>query len=391
MKILMINVVCGIRSTGRICTDLATSLEAEGHEVKIAYGRENVPEQFLRYAVRIGSDIDVKFHGIRARLVDGVGFGSKAATERFVKWIREWNPDVIHLHNLHGYYINIEVLFNYLLTCGKKIVWTLHDCWAFTGHCTYFDYAQCNQWKTGCEICPQKREYPKCDIVSRATQNYEKKRKLFTGISNMLLVTPCDWMRRKVEQSFMTEYPVSTIHNGVDTTVFKRISSDIKKRYGIEGKKVVLGVAAIWDRRKGLKYMEKLAEELDDSFAVVLIGVTEKQKKRIPENILGILRTDSTEELVKWYSAADVFVNPTLEDNYPTTNLEAIACGTPVITFDTGGSPESAKLYGTVVPKGDTQALLEAIMTAFAFEKSEIRHTISKEYMIEEYMKLYKN
>lgn len=157
MKVLMINVVCGIRSTGRICTDLAAALEKQGHEVKIAYGRENVPEQFQKYAVRIGSDLDVKLHGIKARLFDRAGFGSKKATKKFIGWVKEYDPDVIHLHNIHGYYINIEVLFDYLRTCGKKIIWTLHDCWSFTGHCVYFDYVDCDKWKTGCFDCPQKK------------------------------------------------------------------------------------------------------------------------------------------------------------------------------------------------------------------------------------------
>lgn len=385
----MINVVCGIRSTGRICTDIATALEVEGHEVKIAYGREKVPEQFLKYAVKIGTDFDVKLHGIRARIVDGVGFGSKAATKKFIEWVKEWNPDVIHLHNLHGYYINIEVLFNYLKTCGKNIIWTLHDCWAFTGHCTYFDYIRCVQWKTGCVKCPQKKEYPKCDVISRATQNYEKKKELFTGISDMLLVTPSDWLGRKIEQSFMKEYTVTTIHNGIDTKVFKPTTSDIKKKYSLQGRKVILGVAAMWDRRKGLKYMMELSEKLDNSYAVVAIGVTEEQKKQLPANMLGILQTESTEDLVKWYSAADVFVNPTLEDNYPTTNLEAIACGTPVVSFDTGGSSESAKLYGVVSPKGNIDALLKAIDEALTLKKANNVDLFSYKYMSRLYIEQY--
>lgn len=177
----MINSVCGIRSTGRICTDLATALEARGHEVKIAYGRETVPEQFQKYAVRIGSDLDVKLHCIKARLLDASGFGSKQATEKFISWVKEWNPDVIHLHNIHGYYINIEVLFDYLRTCGKKIIWTLHDCWAFTGHTAYCDAIHCEKWKTGCGKCPQIGEYPK-SYVDRSKRNWNRKKDLFSWV-----------------------------------------------------------------------------------------------------------------------------------------------------------------------------------------------------------------
>mgnify|MGYP000231854880 FL=1 len=157
MKVLMINVVCGIRSTGRICTDLAIALEKQGHEVRIAYGRETVPEQFQKYAVRIGTDLDVKLHGIKARLFDRAGFGSRKATEKFIEWVKKYDPDIIHLHNIHGYYIDVERLFKYLRTCGKKIIWTLHDCWSFTGHCVYFDYIVCDKWKNGCFYCPQKK------------------------------------------------------------------------------------------------------------------------------------------------------------------------------------------------------------------------------------------
>ena len=175
MKVLMINVVCGIRSTGRICTDLATLLESQGHEVKIAYGREQVPEQYEKYAVRIGSDLNVKLHVLKARLFDGCGFGSKKATEYFIDWVKQYDPDVIHLHNIHGYYINVEVLFRYLRTCGKKIIWTLHDCWAFTGHCAYFDYTSCERWKTECRGCLGKVDYPSCRGFSRAKKNYQRK------------------------------------------------------------------------------------------------------------------------------------------------------------------------------------------------------------------------
>ena len=237
MRVLIINVVCGIRSTGRICTNLASKLEEQGYEVKIAYGREKVPEQFQKYAVRIGTDLDVKWHGLKARLMDGCGFGSKRVTKKFIEWVDKFDPDVIHLHNLHGYYINIEVLFSYLKTCGKKIVWTLHDCWPFTGHCAYFDFVKCQEWKTECKKCPQKEGYPQCIFLSRARCNFKKKQELFTGVNDMILVTPSDWLGRQVRQSFLREYPVQTIHNGIDTSIFKPTSSDIKQRYGLQDRK----------------------------------------------------------------------------------------------------------------------------------------------------------
>lgn len=384
MKILMINVVCGIRSTGRICTDLATVLEEQGHEVKIAYGRESVPEQYKKYAVRIGTDLDVKIHGMKARLFDQAGFGSKRVTEKFVLWIKEYDPDVIHLHNIHGYYLNIEVLFEYLKTCGKKIIWTLHDCWAFTGHCVYCRMDQCEKWKLGCFDCPAISEYPK-SITDNTEKNWKRKKALFANIKDMSIITPSFWLANKVKCSFLEEYTVKVINNGIDTTVFKSTSSDIKERFGIAGKKVVLGVAAIWDHRKGLDDFIKLSDMLSEEYKIVLIGLTEEQIKGLPTNILGIQRTNSTIELAQWYSAAEVFVNPTYEDNYPTTNLEAIACGTPVITYKTGGSWEIIPSQN-VAEKSDLNKIYDLIV-----QESYIYNNVNvdKNKMLTEYISVY--
>lgn len=388
MKVLMINVVCGIRSTGRICTDLATALEAQGHEVKIAYGRENVPEQFKKFAVRIGSDIDVKIHGIKARLFDGAGFGSKFATIRFIKWVEEYDPDVIHLHNIHGYYINAAILFNYLKTCGKKIIWTLHDCWCFTGHCVYFDYVNCDKWKKQCGNCPQKSEYPARIGPDMSQQHYELKKTLFTGIKNMILVTPSQWLANLISESYMNEYPIKVIYNGVDTSVFKPTESDVKDRYNISNKKIVLGVAAVWDKRKGQSTFIKLAKRLDTIYQIVLIGLNIDQINKLPSNIIGIERTNSIRELAELYSAAYVFVNPTLEDNYPTTNIEAIACGTPVITFETGGSSESARMYGVSVSKKNIEELVSAIESIDKIMPGDI--DIDNKNTVRKYIELYR-
>lgn len=387
MKILMINVVCGIRSTGRICTDLAAALEVQGHEVKIAYGREKVPEQFQKYAVRIGSDFEVKLHGIKARLLDGCGFGSRKATEKFIEWVKKYDPDVIHLHNIHGYYINVEVLFNYLKTCGKKIIWTLHDCWSFTGHCVYFDYVGCDKWKTGCGCCPQKSEYPARIGPDMSKKHYETKKKLFTGIKDMTLVTPSQWLADLISQSYLKEYRTRIIFNGVDTDTFKPTKSNIKEQYNCQEKKIVLGVASVWDKRKGFDSFVELSKWLDSSYQIILVGLSKEQIEKLPKNIIGIERTNSANELAALYSAAYVFVNPTLEDNYPTTNIEAIACGTPVITYDTGGSPESANMYGCNIPKKDFSALLTAIKNLTQIEIGNI--DVDFKNAVQKYMYLY--
>lgn len=393
----MINSVCGIRSTGRICTDLADALTEQGHTAKIAYGREDVPDKYKKYAVRIGTDLDVKLHGVRARLLDESGFGSKRATKKFIEWVKKYDPDVIHLHNIHGYYINIEVLFDYLRTCGKKIIWTLHDCWAFTGHAAYCDAVGCTRWKKGCHNCPNKKEYP-IAFTDNSKLNWLKKRKLFTKIPNLQIVTPSKWLAGLVKESFLSKYPVTVIHNGIDTSVFKPVdSSNMRDKLNIGDKKVILGVAAIWDSRKGLDDFIKLNKLIDHKeYQIVLVGLSQKQIDDIPKNIIGIGRTDSVEELVELYSLAHVFVNPTYEDNYPTTNLEAIACGTPVITYDTGGSPESAICYGSVIEKGDYRGVLMQIMNHNNMHMSNIdikadRITIDKTMAVNDYLFIYKS
>ena len=383
----MINVVCGIRSTGRICTDLAIALETRGHEVKIAYGREEVPEQFRKYAVRIGNDMDVKLHGIKARLVDACGFGSKRATERFIKWVKEYDPDVIHLHNIHGYYLNIEVLFDYLRTCGKKVIWTLHDCWAFTGHAAYCEAAGCERWITGCFNCPNIKEYPS-SLLDRSKYNWINKKQLMNEIPNLLIITPSDWLAKLVKKSFLSRYELEVVHNGIDTSVFKPTVSCIREKYQLGDKKVVLGVAAIWDERKGFNDFLRLRDLLDNSYQIILIGLNKYQISVLPEGILGILRTDSVDQLVQFYSMADVFFNPTYEDNYPTTNLEAIACGTPVITYDTGGSGESAKMFGRIVEKGNIKKVAEEIEKSY-FIKDTLAD-VSSDSFVEKYLMKYR-
>ena len=374
MRILMINSVCGIGSTGRICTDLADLLEKQGHEVKIAYGRGNVPEKYERYAVRIGTDADVRLHGVKTRLLDRHGFGSRAATVKFIEWVESYSPDVIHLHNVHGYYVNIEVLFKYLRRCEKKIIWTLHDCWTFTGHCSYFDYVGCEKWKTECFACPQVKEYPKSFLIDSSKTNFADKKELFTNIPNMMLVTPSVWLKNVVGSSFLGEYPIQVIPNGIDISVFNPTESDFREKNQLTDKKIILGVANIWDRRKGLDTFAELSKKLDEKYKIVLVGLSKKQIKALPQNILGIERTDSVKQLCEIYTAADVFVNPTMEDNYPTVNMEAIACGTPVVTFRTGGSPEMLDpLTGVVVERNDIDSLeneIKRITNESVFDKN---------------------
>lgn len=364
MKVLIINSVCGIGSTGRICTNLAQKFEAEGHEVKIAYGRKDtVPEQFQKYAVRIGTDFDCRKHAVQTRLFDTHGFGSKHATKKFLEWAEEYRPDLLWLHNLHGYYINVEMLFAWIKKHPEmQVKWTLHDCWAFTGHCSYFTAVKCEQWMSHCSYCPQLRRYPACYTMGSVSKNFDRKRAAFTGVQNMTLITPSKWLADLVKQSFLKEYPVEVHYNTIDTNIFKPTPSDFRERYGLHDKFIILGVANVWHERKGYNDFIKLASMLDDRYSVVLVGLSKKQLEKRPPRVIGIERTNNQQELAKIYTAADVFFNPTYEDNYPTVNLEAQACGTRVITYDAGGSRETIHSnMSQIIKIGDLQKVIELV------------------------------
>lgn len=345
MKVLLINSVCGIGSTGKICGAIAESYEQQGHEVKIAFGRDaTVPERFARFAVRIGSDLDVKLHALRTRLLDDHGFGSRAATREFLRWADEYDPDLVWLHNIHGYYINVELLFNWIKSRPKmRVKWTLHDCWAFTGHCVHFMVAKCDAWKQGCAHCPEKKTYPASLLLDNSRQNYLRKKRAFTDVRDMTLIVPSQWLGNLVKQSFLKDYPVEVRYNTIDTNVFKPTPGDFREKYGLVGKQIILGVASVWTERKGLRDFYELRKLLDERYAIVLVGLSQKQVDSLPRGILGIVRTESPQELAAIYSCADVFFNPTYEDNYPTVNLEAESCGTRIITYNTGGCAETIR------------------------------------------------
>lgn len=362
----MVNSVCGIRSTGRICTDLALALETEGHEVKIAYGREHVPEQYKKYAVRIGSDLDVNLHGVKARLFDADGLGSKSATKRFIEWVAEYDPDIIHLHNLHGYYINVPLLFEYITNHNKKVIWTFHDMWPFTGHSGTCDMHNCEKWKTGCESCPAYKEYPS-SFKDASSRNYHWKKALFTRVKDMTIVTPSRWLAGLVQRSFLKNGKIEVIPNGIDIKQFRPLKNDFKDFYGIQNKILLMGCATWWGESKGLNDFYTLSEKLDDRFKIVLVGLDKKQIRELPDKILGIERTNSVKELSQIYSAADVFLNLTYADNFPTVNLEALSCGTPVITYKTGGSAECLDgKNGRCFEKGDLNAVVHFLENEYS-------------------------
>ncbi|MFZ4521209.1 MAG: glycosyltransferase family 4 protein [Bacteroidales bacterium] len=359
--LLQINTVVNYGSTGRIAEDIGKTAMSNGWESYIAYGRYDRPSRSK--LIRIGSDFDQKVHGLQTRLFDRHGLGSVAATRTFIEQVKRIKPGVIHLHNLHGYYLNIEILFGYLSASDIPVVWTMHDCWPVTGHCVYFDFVECHKWKTECGNCPQTKSYPASLVADRSRENFRLKKRLFASVKNMTLVPVSDWLAEIVRHSFLADFPVEIINNGIDTEVFKPVENrDLRAKYGLSDHFVILGVAGLWSPRKGLKDFIKLSQQLPDHTRIVLLGLDAHQLKNLPENITGIVKTESVRELAELYSMADVYVNPTWEDNFPTTNLESLACGTPVITYRTGGSVESvSEGTGLIVEKGDINGLLLAI------------------------------
>lgn len=364
MKIVFINSVCGIRSTGRICADLAKSYEEKGYECKIAYGRvDTVPQDMQKYAVKIGSNFGVKVNALLSRVFDNHGLNAYFATKKFLKWLENYNPDELWLHNIHGYYINYKLLFNWIKKHPDLVVkWTLHDCWAFTGHCSHFAEVGCYKWKTECFNCPQKDKYPASFVLDNSKNNFKIKKANFTGVKNMTIYTPSKWLKNLVEQSFLGEYKVEVLYNKVDKNIFKPTPGNFREKYGLSDKKIILGVASSWTEQKGLSTFYWLANNLSNDYQVVLVGLTESQIKNLPQNIIGIERTNSGTELAEIYTTADVFVNPSKEETFGLTTVEALYCGTNAIVYKDTACEEIANMYGAVVVEQNKEAVLKALL-----------------------------
>lgn len=389
MKVVQINTF-PYKATGSIMMSIHDRLQELGHDSYVVWGRGRDAKNEQEIVIK--NDLETKLHGIYTRLTDKTGFASNMSTRKLLQKLDEIKPDIIHLHNIHGYYLNIELLFEYIKSHNIRIIWTLHDCWPFTGHCAYFDKVGCDRWKTGCYDCPQKHTYPASKFLDNSKWNWERKKELFTGV-NIVFVTPSEWLKKLVKQSFFKTYPVYVIHNGIDRNVFKPKKNNIRDQYDIGSKKIILGVASEWTERKGLKDFIELAEVLPtNEYQIILVGVNKKQKNKLGTKIMGIQRTSSKEELVEFYSCADFFVNPTYEDNFPTTNIEAMACGTPVITYDTGGSPETIKEgQGYVVQPGNVEGLAEIIMRKRTEIPTGEIDIYDKKSMLIQYLNLYDN
>lgn len=402
-KLLQINpVLRKSTSTGRIMQEIGELVMQHGWKSFIAYsyGRDGI-KPCSSELVPVGNKWSVAWHGVVTRLFDRHGLASGRATKDFIRKIDEIKPDIVHIHNIHGYFLNYKELFDYFSRRNIPVVWTVHDCWLYTGHCYHYSYIRCDRWKNGCGNCPQKRKFPASLIFDRSAQNFIDKKKAFTSMpKNLLTIVPVsDWIRNEMKDSFLKDYPFRVIHNGIDLSVFDIYDTEsVKQKYGLQNRHILLGLASIWSEEKGLNDFIKLAGMLNDDEVIVLVGITPEERKILPDNVVGIGRTENIRQLAELYAAADVFINPTWQDNYPTVNLEAIACGTPVVTYRTGGSIEViTEDTGMIVEQGDVKGLMDAARIierngknwySGACRKYALEH-FRKEDRYEDYFRLY--
>lgn len=388
MKVAFINSVAGFGSTGRIVYQLS---KIDGVEGKIYYGRKKDLTKDGN-TKRITGLLGNIHHVLQTYMFDKHGFCNAQETRKLVQDIKEFDPDIIHLHNLHGYYIDVEVLFHFLKEYNKPVIWTLHDCWSFTGHCAYYDLIGCNKWKTQCENCPQINTYPASFNKNHVLDNFLKKKALFNSLNNLTLVTPSKWLKEEVEESFLKDIDIQVIHNGVDLTQFVRIKSSFREDYNLQDKFVILAVASVWNKTKGIDDLKKFAEILPDKFQLVIVGNDIKGNPIKAGKAISINRTNSIKELCEIYSSADVFANFTHEDNFPTVNIEALACGCPVVTYNTGGSPEIIdRDTGIVIKKGNIDQMIDTFIQLsndYPFDHDTcIEH--AKQYSLDNMYKAY--
>lgn len=392
MKVLYINSVGHFGSTGRIVDDLCKIIKDWGHQCLKVFGRGEISSIEDKKNI---SKIGIIEQFFLTRLFDLHGRVSIFPTKRIIRLIRKYKPDVIHLHNLHGYYVNYSILFSFFKSTNIPIVWTLHDCWSFTGHCAYFDYLKCDKWLTECFNCPAKKDYPKSIFFDSSRSNYLCKRKAFLKPEKITLVSPSIWLDTLVSHSFLGNKEHLVINNGIDITNTFTYDPEKKKTFS-EG--LILAVASPWTKRKGYGDLFSIAKQFEGICKFAIIGLTKKQCSELPESCIKIERTKDVKELVDWYQKANVFINTSYEDNFPTTNLEALACGTPVVTYETGGSVEAIdKNTGTIVKKGDWKSLTKVAISLiynkkyFKYEdcrqRAELKFNKDDRYF--DYLRLY--
>lgn len=369
MKILQINVTANKGSTGRIAEQIGSLIQKEGWKSIIAYGRDANESASTLY--RIGNDIDVKIHGFYSLVFGRHGLASSNATKELVNFIKKESPDIIHLHNVHGYYVNYKLLFEAITELQAKVIWTLHDCWGFTGHCAYFSDINCNKWKVECGNCPKKGNYPKSLIFDNSKSLYNLKKKVFNQ-TPLHIVTVSNWLKTLVDESFLRNHNTRVIWNGVDSDVFNIRTKDLAllSKYNIENKKVLLAASTSWAKQKGYNDYIQLSALLPKDVVIVLIGLSDTLKKGLPSNIVAIDRTESVDELANWYNIADIVMNLSYLETFGLTSVEGFMCGKPTIVYNATASPELIinPIMGKIIPPGDIHGVYESVKGILALE-----------------------
>lgn len=391
LRVLQINITVNWGSTGKIAEQIGIVAQDYGWESYIAYGRNMNPSK--NKIIRIGCKVSSYIHFAEQRILDNEGQCSRLETKRLIRRIKEIKPDIINLHNIHDHYLNFKLLFEYLNATEIKVVWTFHDCWAITGHCMHFITKNCERWITGCYDCPMKGEYPKT-LLDRSKRNWNLKKRLFAENKNLTIVACSDWIANFVKKSYLSEKHLEVIHNGCNIKLFMPQKKQQSNKYRI------IAVSSVWYPNKGELDVYKLRSMLPvDEYEIMMVGLSAEQVKKLPWGIIGVQRTQNVQELAQFYSDADVLINPTYEDNFPTVNIEALACGTPVITYRTGGSPEAIDEFtGAIVEQGDLDTLCKKIQE-FKTEDFKGNHSIDcrlraeklfdKDKCFEQYIELY--
>lgn len=396
MKIVGINMVA-TGSTGKIMLQIAEVARKNGIQAWSAYPDWSITkDKPVENKIFIGNRYARLLHYYLGKITGFNGCFSYFPTKNFIRKLKKIKPDIIHLHNIHGGIINLPLLFKYIKKNNIKVVWTLQDCWSFTGQCAHFVLANCDKWKTGCHHCVAYKEYNPT-FVDRTKKMWKLKKKWFTGIKDVVIVPSSQWLGDLVKQSYLNEYPIKVLNNGIDLSVFKPTDSDFRQKYNLQDKKIILGVAMPWTNRKGLDVFIELAKRLTDDYQIILVGTNDKVDAMLPKNIISIHRTQNQTELAEIYTASDVFFNPTREDTSPTVNMESLACGLPVITFRTGGSPESLdEKTGIVLEENTVDCAEKTLIEYFAHPYLKAEDCINRAKQFDhndrfnEYIKLYR-
>ncbi len=402
-RLLQIN-TCITQSTGRIAQQIGEKAISDGWESYIAFPARAPKVESKSKLIVIGTKVDQYIHALMTRIFDCCGFLSRRATKQLIKQIEAIHPNVIHLHNIHGYYLNIPVLFDYLKKSGIPVVWTLHDCWAFTGHCVHYTCVSCFKWKSECYDCPRKKTYPNSFLLDRSKQNFELKKRAYENMPNITLVPVSHWLGREVSQSMLGKYSIHVIQNGIDVNVFRprrESVAGVRERYGLCGKYVVLGVATGWSEEVGLSTFFRLRKQLSADFAIVMVGCTPNILKQLPDGIIGISRTNNVDELAEIYSAADILFNASYQETFGLVTAEAMACGTPVIVYDSTACSEIVTSEtGYIAEVKDEIQVLNYILEDKMLDSTQrrVRSEKCRQYAIahfdknikyQEYIKLY--